>query len=153
MGVRPSPLDTSATIWPVVLAIDNSWFWVWTSGYNEWQGKPKYSEKTCFSPAFSTTKQTWCDLNLGCRGWKPVTDCLSYGVASITITYWLFLSIISIITHSDCQICHIWPHASNLHYRTLSTTSLTIYLTLRSNILTIQQLSRSYWLWHTKLMM
>jgi hypothetical protein len=36
------------------------WLW-WRSGWNErfWQGKPKYSEKTCPDATFSTTNPTW----------------------------------------------------------------------------------------------
>jgi hypothetical protein len=49
-GVRLSPLGTSANIWPIVPGPDNRW-WVWSSRWNEnWQGKPKYSEKTCTVP-------------------------------------------------------------------------------------------------------
>jgi hypothetical protein len=40
-GVKLSPLDTSATIWPILPAPDDGW-WVWSSRWNEWQGKPKY---------------------------------------------------------------------------------------------------------------
>jgi hypothetical protein len=48
-----------------------------------WQGKPKYSEKTCLSATLSTTNPTWPDpgLNLGLRGGKPATNRLSYGTA------------------------------------------------------------------------
>jgi hypothetical protein len=48
----------------------------------DWQGKPKYSEKTCPSAALSTTNPTCCpDANLGRRGGKPATNRLSYGTA------------------------------------------------------------------------
>jgi hypothetical protein len=34
--------------WPIVPAPDDRWWWLWSSWWNEdWQGKPKYSEKTC----------------------------------------------------------------------------------------------------------
>jgi hypothetical protein len=48
-----------------------------------WQGKPKYSEKTCSSATLSTTNPTWRDpgSNPGRRGGKPATNRLSYGVA------------------------------------------------------------------------
>jgi hypothetical protein len=44
--------DTESTwyvghCWPIVPAPDYRW-WLWSSWWNEdWQGKPKYSEKTC----------------------------------------------------------------------------------------------------------
>jgi hypothetical protein len=43
------------------------------------QGKPKYSEKTCPSAAFSTTNPTCCQDR---RGGKPATNRLSYGTAN-----------------------------------------------------------------------
>jgi hypothetical protein len=48
---------------------------------NEWQGKQKYSEKTCLSAALCTTDPTWFDpgLNPSRRGRKPETIRLSYG--------------------------------------------------------------------------
>jgi hypothetical protein len=61
------------------------WLWGWrTIRWNEdWQGKPKYSEKTCPSATFSTTNPTWPDpgSNPGRRGGKPATNRLSYGAA------------------------------------------------------------------------
>jgi hypothetical protein len=59
---------------------------MWSSRWNEnWQGKPKYSEKTCPNAMFSTTNPTWPDLesNSGRRGGKPATNRLSYGTAYI----------------------------------------------------------------------
>jgi hypothetical protein len=33
--------------WPIVPAPDDRWWWLWRNWWNEdWQGKPKYSEKT-----------------------------------------------------------------------------------------------------------
>jgi hypothetical protein len=69
--------------WPIVQAPDDRW-WLWSSRWNEdWQGKPKYSEKTCPSASLSTTDPTWSDLgsNPGRRGGKPATNRLSYGPA------------------------------------------------------------------------
>jgi hypothetical protein len=53
-----------------------------------WQGKPKYSDKTCPSAILSTTNPTWLDpgLNPGRRGGKPATNRLSYGAASECIS-------------------------------------------------------------------
>jgi hypothetical protein len=73
-GVRLSSLGTSATNWPIVPASDDKW--VCSIWWNEnWQGKPKYSEKTCPSATLSTTNPTRPDLgsNAGRRGGKPVT--------------------------------------------------------------------------------
>jgi hypothetical protein len=82
-GLRLSPLGTSATIWPIVPAPDDRW-WVWSSRSNEnWQGKPKCSEKTCPSTTLSTTNPTWPYLgwNPGRRAGKAATNRLSYGTA------------------------------------------------------------------------
>jgi hypothetical protein len=71
--------------WPVVPAPDDSWWWLWRNWWNEdWQGKPKYSEKTCPSATLPTTNPTSLDpdLNPGRRGGKPATNCLSYGAAT-----------------------------------------------------------------------
>jgi hypothetical protein len=83
-GVRLSPFGISATNWPIIPAMDNRW-WVWSSQWNEnWQGKLKYSEKTCPSVTFSATNPTLPDLGLDlghCIG-KPVTNLLSCGTAA-----------------------------------------------------------------------
>jgi hypothetical protein len=66
------------------------WLWWWRIWWNEdWQGKPKYSEKTCPSAILSTTNPTWrgLGLNPGRRGGKPATNRLSYGaVVHVSIT-------------------------------------------------------------------
>jgi hypothetical protein len=41
---------------PTVPAPDDDrwwWWWVWSNRWNDWQGKPKYSEKTCPVPLCS----------------------------------------------------------------------------------------------------
>jgi hypothetical protein len=63
---------------------------LWRNWWNEdWQGKPKYSEKTCPSATLSTTNPTCLDLDLnpGRRGGKPATNRLSYGVAFVIYVY------------------------------------------------------------------
>jgi hypothetical protein len=61
-GMRLSPLCTSATNWPIVPGQNDRWR-MWSSRWKEnWQGKPKYSEKTCPSATLSTTNPTWPDL-------------------------------------------------------------------------------------------
>jgi hypothetical protein len=48
--------------WPIVPAPDNRW-WMWSSRWNEnWQRKPKYSEKSCPSATLSITNPTWRNL-------------------------------------------------------------------------------------------
>jgi hypothetical protein len=67
--------------WPVP---DDRWWWLWRNWWNEdWQGKPKYSEKTYLSATLSATNPTWLDpgVNPGRRGGKPATNRLSYGAA------------------------------------------------------------------------
>jgi hypothetical protein len=52
-------------------------------GGMNWQGKPKYWEKTYPGATFSTTNPTWADAgsNPGRRGGKPATNRFSYGAA------------------------------------------------------------------------
>jgi hypothetical protein len=49
----------------------------------DWQGKPKNSEKTCLRATLSTTNTIRLDTgaNQGRRGGKPATNHLSYGAA------------------------------------------------------------------------
>jgi hypothetical protein len=85
VGVRPSPLGTSATDWPIVPASDDRWWWVWGICWNEnLREKPQYSEKTCPSANLFTTNFTWHDLgsNPGCLSVKLATNCLSYCIAN-----------------------------------------------------------------------
>jgi hypothetical protein len=54
--------------WPIVPAPRDRWWWLWINWWIEdWQGKPKYSEKTCPNATLSTTNPTWLypDLNQG----------------------------------------------------------------------------------------
>jgi hypothetical protein len=61
------------------------WLWGWRIiRWNEdWQGKPKYSEKTSPGATLSTTNPTWPDpgLNPGRHCGKPAINRLSYGAA------------------------------------------------------------------------
>jgi hypothetical protein len=85
-GVRLSPLGTASTVWPIVPALDDRWWWMWSNRWNtNWQGKPKYSEKTCPSATLSTTNPTWTDpgSNPARSGRKPATNSLSYGTTSV----------------------------------------------------------------------
>jgi hypothetical protein len=59
------------------------WLWGWRIWWNEWQGKPKYSEKASPGDTLSTTNSTWPDPELkpSRRGGKPATNRFSYGAA------------------------------------------------------------------------
>jgi hypothetical protein len=62
----------------------DGWSWLWSNWWNEdWQGKRRYSEKTCPSTTLSTTNPTWPDpgSNPGRRGAKPLTNRLVCGAA------------------------------------------------------------------------
>jgi hypothetical protein len=79
-GVGLSPLYRGH-FWPIVPAPDDRWGWLWSNWWNkDWQGKPKYSEKTCPSTTLSTTNPTW-PTHPGRRGGKPSTNRLNYGAA------------------------------------------------------------------------
>jgi hypothetical protein len=76
VGVRPRPRYTSATSGPIVPAPDDRR--VWSSWWNEnWQGKPKYSEKTCPNAVSFTTNPTRPEL--GRRGGNLAINRLNYG--------------------------------------------------------------------------
>jgi hypothetical protein len=84
--------------WSIVPASGDRWWWLWRNWLNRyWQGKPKYSEKTCPITAFPTTNPTWLDpgLNPGRRGGKPAINRLRYGAADC---YTLYIS-------EDFQCC------------------------------------------------
>jgi hypothetical protein len=54
LGDRNADSETS-----IVPATDDRWWWLWRNWWNEdWQGKPKYSEKTCPSATLSITNPT-----------------------------------------------------------------------------------------------
>jgi hypothetical protein len=75
------------------------WLWGWRIWWNHWQGKPKYSEKTCPNATLSTTNPTWPDpgSNPGRRGGKPATNRFSYGAA--LLVYLMLLSVVNVIYH------------------------------------------------------
>jgi hypothetical protein len=81
--VRLSPLGTAATtglLYQPQMIHDGG---CGAIGWNEdWQGKPKYSEKTCPSATLSTTNPTWPDPRLEPG---PATNRLSYGSADLPL--------------------------------------------------------------------
>jgi hypothetical protein len=94
-GVGLSPLYCGH-FWPIVPAPEDRGGWLWSNWWNEdWQGKPKYSEKTCHSATWSTTNPTWPDpgSNPGRRSGKPAANRLSYSAAlrKYLISYMLLL--------------------------------------------------------------
>jgi hypothetical protein len=88
LGVRwVSPLGTPTTNWPIVPPPHDRWWWMWSSWWNEnWQGKQKYSKKTCPNATLSTTNCSWLDegSNPRGRGGKPPTNRPSNGKALST---------------------------------------------------------------------
>jgi hypothetical protein len=63
----------------VIMMMENWW-------NDDWQGKQKYSEKTCPSAALFTTNTTCCpDANPGRHGGKPATNHLSYDTAPLSV--------------------------------------------------------------------
>jgi hypothetical protein len=88
-GVELSPLYCGH-FWPIVPAPDDRWGWLWSNWWNEdWQGKPKYLEKTCPSVTLSTTNPTWPDTesNPDRRDGKPATNRLSYDAAYEVVSW------------------------------------------------------------------
>jgi hypothetical protein len=85
-GVRLGPLSTLATNWPIVTTLDDRWVWsIWRN--ENWQEKPKYSEKTCLTATLLTTNPIFHDRgsNTSCRDGKSKTTFLSYGTVRILI--------------------------------------------------------------------
>jgi hypothetical protein len=68
---------------PIGLLCSLWWLWWWRNWYNDdWQEKPRYSEKTCLSAALSTTNPTCCPVaNPDRHGGKLATNRLRYGAA------------------------------------------------------------------------
>jgi hypothetical protein len=69
--------------WPNIPGPDR-WWWLWSNWWTEdWQGKPKDSEKTYPSATLSTTNPTWSDpgSNPGRRVRKPAAKRLTCGTA------------------------------------------------------------------------
>jgi hypothetical protein len=59
-------------------------WWVWSSWWNKnWQGRPKYSEKTCPRTTLSCRNHPWLKLGWdpGCHNGKLSINPLSYGTA------------------------------------------------------------------------
>jgi hypothetical protein len=77
---------------PMAYCASPGWLWWWKNRWNDWQGKLKYSKKTCPSAALSTANPTCCPYaNPGRYGGKPASNRLSYGTAQGVRKYALFL--------------------------------------------------------------
>jgi hypothetical protein len=100
-------------------ASDDKWGWLWSNWWNKnWQGKPKYSEKTYPSAILFTTNPTWPDpcANTGRRGGKSVTNRLSYGAAMKWFYLWfnkwtLMSSLAKTYFIFDCHL-HSIPYST-----------------------------------------
>jgi hypothetical protein len=106
--------------WPIVQVPYDRWGWLWSNWRNEhWQGKPKYSEKTCPSATLSTTNPTWPDpgSNPGRRGGKPTTNRLSYGAISRKIIYTLRIDLRQDHRFQRFQFSFVWPDTSTNLYQ------------------------------------
>jgi hypothetical protein len=87
------------------------WLWCWRIWWNgDWQGKPKYSDKTFPSATLSTTNPTWPypGSNPGRRGGKPATNRLSYGAAISCLIHMRHIS------RSFCYILTVWHYSCPL---------------------------------------
>jgi hypothetical protein len=105
-GVRSSSFGTLTNVWPIRAASVDRWWWLWSNWWNEdWQGKRKYSEKTCPGATLFTTNPTWLDpsSNRSHHGGKLATNRLSY----VTTQIWK-------ITLYSCAHCRL---ARNLHWK------------------------------------
>jgi hypothetical protein len=102
-----SPYWVHSACWPLLAYCTcPRWLWGWRIWWNGgWQGKQKYSEKTCPSSTLSTTHPTWPDMgaNPSHHSGKPVTNCLSYGAANMAVLY----SLLSISCDARCPIFHV----------------------------------------------
>jgi hypothetical protein len=97
---------------PTVPAKDDGW-WVCSSRWNDWQGKLKYSEKTCPSAALSTINPTWPNLgsNLCLRSGKQATNHLSWSRDDV----WLIKQPIGLSGYWEADIVTSQP-ISMLHW-------------------------------------
>jgi hypothetical protein len=102
--VRLSPLSIMATLWPIVPPLDDGWRWVFSNWWNDWQVKPKYSEKTCPSAALPTTSPTWLDL--GCCSGKSASNCISYGMTWTSQGVFIHMFCILLCMSLLCKFVH-----------------------------------------------
>jgi hypothetical protein len=83
-ALEPSPLLLRPLFILLYQPSDDDGGWrVWRSWWNDWQGKPRYSEKTCPRAVLFTTNPTWRDAgsNQGHHGGKQAINRLAYSMA------------------------------------------------------------------------
>jgi hypothetical protein len=112
---------------------------MWSSRCNEnWQGKQKYSEKTCPSATLSTINPTWLDLgsNPGRRR-KPATNRLSYGTAELNLNNFLYVLVIPQALRLIGSVCLVLKRHSHpqQHNAVMCNTVFikTVYVSSRSS--------------------
>jgi hypothetical protein len=117
--------------------VATQWSWKWTCiAWQNWEGKPKYSEKTCPNANLFTINPTWCGLgsNSGIRSGKPATNCLGHDSAELmtnvgmsdetTRIYYIVGS--SIHSSRSCSRRHSHQNTSAIK-KTTSASKLSIY--------------------------
>jgi hypothetical protein len=122
--------------------------------WNDWQGKPKYSEKTCPSAALSTTSPTCCPYaNPGRRGGKPESNRWATARPTFMIRYVLRETVLLRVLHSNlyCKITLYSQHHLTLYQSVLGDASVYCIVTCVS--VTIDGFwidDRLYWtLWYS----
>jgi hypothetical protein len=96
--------------WPIVLAPDDRWWWLWSSWWNEdWQRKPKYSEKTCPSalcPPQIPHDLTWDRTRAAAVGSQRLTAWAMARPFVLSYYYEMFRPYTAIIRYTfPCQNC------------------------------------------------
>jgi hypothetical protein len=122
---------------PMAYCASPGWLWWWRNRWNNWQGKPNYSEKTCPSAALSTTNPTCCPYaNPGRRGGKPASNRLSYGTAFhsflsrsllISSSSFPFILILSIMLFLSLIFFHFYSFFNPFHYLLLTLSRVRSY--------------------------
>jgi hypothetical protein len=80
---------TAATYWPIVPALDERWWWLWSNSWNEWVAEEiEVVRENLFQWHCVDHRSTWLDpgSNPRYRGRKPSTNGLSYGVVMWKVT-------------------------------------------------------------------
>jgi hypothetical protein len=84
----------SALLPLIGLLCQPGWLWWWRKNWwhDDWQGKPKYSQKTCLSAALSATNPTWPDR---ARTWAAAVGSQRLTVwATARFSVWRWINII-----------------------------------------------------------
>jgi hypothetical protein len=117
--------------WMAYCTCPGLWWWrIWWDV--DWQGKPKYSEKTCPSATLSTRNRTWPDpgSNPGRRGGKPANNRFSYGAAITLLCLWLQWLRLARVKESDLWLVLMEVFTgSSTHW--LKDGSTTVYLQIQ----------------------